>query len=1256
MNKLLLILFTFSFPFFLFSQGSYTQTSTIDFNNNVNYMINTSNDEMKIAYNLGTGADGDINISGTLTTDNVRTKVAGINLSGQNTINVYSSTGFSVNDEILIITSQDANTNLSQNLTGQYEFKRITSISANTLYLSSNLFFTYDTTGRKHQVLRVPNYNNVILSGTITCNAWDGNTGGIICFRVKGTLSMNGGTINAAYLGYRSGPIYLGSSGIQGEGITGLGIMDHSANANGGGGGQRAIYNNNYHGAGGGGGGNPFEGLNGTGRGYDPPSEGIGGIGLGNANSRLFLGGAGGHGGNYFTPYIGGGNGGGIIYIACDSISFQSGIISSPGQPGSLCQIANDSITGEGGGGAGGTIIFISRKNVILPYWGIMAIAGCRTSHGGYWPGGYGSIGKIQICAPSITGYTNPNYTMFSGNVEMYFLDASSITPVITKSAINGWGTLTYNCDTSLSGTHVKIDILTANNELIVGNIPSGTDLSATISPFTSSIKLKCILTNSDLFQTPRLYDWTVTWVLSTVTTTPILLLPTNNSTNVSLTPLLDCSEVANATNYKYQIALDSSFNILLFDSSISVSQINVPAGILNYNLTYYWRACGFNNTGFGPWSIIFNFTTISQIPNAPTLILPANGATGQPTTITFKWYKAVETLLGSFIKKEKKNKSKNETDEPLTISKYWFEYGTDSTLSTVIARDSSLSDTTKTISGLSNITKYYWRVKAKNQTGWGNFSSIWNFTTIIPIPTAPMLISPANGSIDISLTPALDWGDVAYAISYRLQISIDSLFGTTAFDSSGLSVSNISIPSGKLATLKKYYWRVNATNVAGTGVWSTVWNFTTIPNAPNAPVLVSPPNGSTGQPINMTFVWRKAVETLVTMSKAPKNNINQIPFNDDVLTLSKYWLEYTSTDSTFSTGVNRDSSATDTAKSVTLSYNTKYWWRVKAKNQTGWGSFSAVWSFTTILPVPIAPTLLLPANNATGVSLTPLLDWSDVASAASYRIQISSDSIFAVTAFDTTGVTVSQLTVPAGKLTGLTKYYWRVNATNAVGTGPWSTIWNFRTLQILTLNLKVYLEGFWTGTTQKPDTVMVYLAGALTPHTFSDSAKVFLSPTGTALITFTKTPNASYYIVVQHRNHLQTWSAFAQVFITNIMVNYDFTTADSQAYGNNMKQVESVWVLIVGDENQDGSIDAVDVSDLIIQYGNIGYLSCDFNCDGSVDAADVPYMIDNYGLTKVVPTLLLEPVGTRKQKQKMLQEKPNNFLKENKINKINSN
>jgi hypothetical protein len=104
------------------------------------------------------------------------------------------------------------------------------------------------------------------------------------------------------------------------------------------------------------------------------------------------------------------------------------------------------------------------------------------------------------------------------------------------------------------------------------------------------------------------------------------------------------------------------------------------------------------------------------------------------------------------------------------------------------------------------------------------------------------------------------------------------------------------------------------------------------------------------------------------------------------------------------------------------------------------------------------------------------------------------------------------------------------------------------------------------------------------------------------------------------------------------------------------MKQVGSVWVLIVGDENQDGSIDAADAYDFINQYGNIGYFSCDFNGDLSVDAADVPLLITNYGLTKVVPTLEILPPDLRKQNQIIKKiEMGNTFIMKKNNNLIKS-
>ncbi len=65
------------------------------------------------------------------------------------------------------------------------------------------------------------------------------------------------------------------------------------------------------------------------------------------------------------------------------------------------------------------------------------------------------------------------------------------------------------------------------------------------------------------------------------------------------------------------------------------------------------------------------------------------------------------------------------------------------------------------------------------------------------------------------------------------------------------------------------------------------------------------------------------------------------------------------------------------------LTAGTVYYWQVVATNAGG-SNASAVWSFT---PQVQAPVLLAPSNNATGVSLAPMLTWTASGGASSYEV-----------------------------------------------------------------------------------------------------------------------------------------------------------------------------------------------------------------------------------------------------------------------------
>jgi subtilisin family serine protease len=95
-------------------------------------------------------------------------------------------------------------------------------------------------------------------------------------------------------------------------------------------------------------------------------------------------------------------------------------------------------------------------------------------------------------------------------------------------------------------------------------------------------------------------------------------------------------------------------------------------------------------------------------------------------------------------------------------------------------------------------------------------------------------------------------------------------------------------------------------------------------------------------------------------------------------------------------------------------------------------------------LPAPSVPTLSLPANAATNVSVTPTLSWATVTAATSYNLQVSTSSNLASPLINTTGITTISRAISG--LANSTTYYWRVSSTNANGTSAWSTIRSFTT------------------------------------------------------------------------------------------------------------------------------------------------------------------------------------------------------------------
>lgn len=144
-------------------------------------------------------------------------------------------------------------------------------------------------------------------------------------------------------------------------------------------------------------------------------------------------------------------------------------------------------------------------------------------------------------------------------------------------------------------------------------------------------------------------------------------------------------------------------------------------------------------------------------------------------------------------------------------------------------------------------------------------------------------------------------------------------------------------------------------------------------------------------------------------------------------------------------------------------------------------------------------------------------------------------------------------------------------------------------------------------------DTITVLLRSSTAPYEIVDAASGVLSASGSASLSFTKANlGSSYYIVVKHRNSIETWSANPIAFTAD--ASYDFTSGVSQAYGSNMVVISGDASFFSGDANQDGFIDASDGSlvDNDAFNFNGGYIPTDINNDGFVDASDAAYVDNN--------------------------------------------
>jgi len=188
--------------------------------------------------------------------------------------------------------------------------------------------------------------------------------------------------------------------------------------------------------------------------------------------------------------------------------------------------------------------------------------------------------------------------------------------------------------------------------------------------------------------------------------------------------------------------------------------------------------------------------------------------------------------------------------------------------------------------------------------------------------------------------------------------------------------------------------------------------------------------------------------------------------------------------------------------------------------------------------------------------------------------------------------------------------------ASNFVGSGPGLIPASSA------INITLIPEGLYDVVTERlrlRDTVRAYLHSNISPFSVVDSAVAVIdSVTFTGSFIFANAPGGTYYIRVNHRNSIETWSRTGgEPFVQGTTMSYNFTSAAAQAYGNNMINVDASpvrYAIYRGDVNQDGT---VDLNDIVLTYNaantfSSGYVVTDINGDNIVDLNDILIAYNN--------------------------------------------
>lgn len=289
------------------------------------------------------------------------------------------------------------------------------------------------------------------------------------------------------------------------------------------------------------------------------------------------------------------------------------------------------------------------------------------------------------------------------------------------------------------------------------------------------------------------------------------------------------------------------------------------------------------------------------------------------------------------------------------------------------------------------------------------------------PVPNAPQLSAPANGSVVTQNPVTFSWNAVGYAHHYEYQFSEEPGFTDVIYTD---HTTALSVPYG--FANGQYFWRVRARNyMMEYGPWSEIRSL-------NMDGLVSltsitPNEGHQGQSLPVTISGVNiGFEQATALSFQLVQNANAMNINTfGISSLVGINLEYTG----------------DGILDIPTSISTGLYDLLFTDNTNT--QYSLIQSFNVLPEVsaPNQPLLTQPVDNEVLTTANVSFDWTDVANAGYYQLQLSATPGFTNPVLDINYIEDSEY--QTSLLGG--SYFWRVKAFSVSQNGSaWSNTETF--------------------------------------------------------------------------------------------------------------------------------------------------------------------------------------------------------------------